>query len=144
MPWLFSFHFSVPDEEELQQAQGSPATRPRVLSCQSHSLLAASLWGSSERLPCTRPPQPSHHTSFQACLRQNLIFPFPTKAQNWSVVLQARHPSLNVESDRIVCDNTEERIPCRHLHRVATEGLPGTSKYCVFRGRGMMKIVLRF
>ena len=42
-PWLAYFRLSMQDEEELQQAQGSLVTRPRVLWCQSHSLLAASL-----------------------------------------------------------------------------------------------------
>ena len=42
-PWLSHFRISMPDEEELQQAQASLATRPRVLSWQSHSFGVASL-----------------------------------------------------------------------------------------------------
>ena len=124
--------------------------RPARVFCRAHgrSLLAASLWGSSARLPCTRP----HHTAvsgpglrllkyfiYQGITKPS--FSFSLKSTNWSMVLQARQPRLNVENDRIVCGNAgfkyrrENPVPPPLASCHATEGL-----FCALGGPGM-KIV---
>ena len=68
-PGFLFIRRSMPVEEELRQSHGSPATRLRVLSCQSHSLLAASLRIIRRSFSYSTLSTDSSHRSFQPWVR---------------------------------------------------------------------------